>query len=364
MTARVLGVSAVLAAVAAAGLGGYLAGQPSPVTAPVQQVPSTASAPSTPAPRPAAVTETEGVVAPASTSKPAAGAAASNAATVPVERPSATVSAKGRTASAARPSTTTPAPKPAVRTPEPVREPGSTARGDVRASQPAPAVVARDETPRPAVPEPVVNETPATEPTRDARPTDERPAAVVEPPPPPTPRIEEYTVPADSVIGLQLDDTVSTETARVEQRVEAHVARDVRVNGAIVIPAGSRAHGQVTVVENGGKFRERARLGVRFHTLVLGDGDSVPIQTDTIYREGDAVGQRSAARIGGSAVGGAIIGAIFGGGKGAAIGAAAGASAGTAATMAAQKSQVTLHAGSTVTVRLTSPTTVTVEREN
>ena len=71
------------------------------------------------------------------------------------------------------------------------------------------------------------------------------------------------------------------------------------------------------------------------------------------------MGQRSAARIGGSAVGGAIIGAIFGGGKGAAIGAAAGAGAGTAATMATQKSQATLHAGSTVTVRLTNPTTVT-----
>jgi hypothetical protein len=226
-------------------------------------------------------------------------------------------------------------------------------------------VADRDESPRPASPESAAHDSvaPTPDPARDAKPVDERPA-VLETPPPPVPRIEEFVVPADSVIGLQLDDTVSTETARVEQRIQAHVTRDVRVNGIVVIPANSKAQGQVTLVEPGGKFRERAKLGIRFHTLVLADGSSVPIQTDAIYREGDEVGQRSAARIGGSAVGGAIIGAIFGGGKGAAIGAAAGAGAGTAATMATQKSQVTLHTGSTVTVRLTNPTTVSVEREN
>jgi hypothetical protein len=224
--------------------------------------------------------------------------------------------------------------------------------------------MAKDEPARPAGPEPAREAPVAPEPPREARAGDERAASVVEPPPPPSPRIEEFVVPADSVIGLQLDDTVSTESARVEQRVEAHVTRDVRINGTIVIAAGSRAQGQVTLVEPGGKFRERARLGIRFHTLVLADGGEVPIQTDAIFRDGDAMGQRSAARIGGSAVGGAIIGAIFGGGKGAAIGAAAGAGAGTAATMGGQKSQVTLHAGSTVTVRLTNPATITVERED
>jgi hypothetical protein len=200
------------------------------------------------------------------------------------------------------------------------------------------------------------------EPVQETKPADDR--AAVSNPVPPAPRLEEFIVPADSVIGLQLEDTISSETARVEQRVQARVTRDVHVNGTVVIPANSRAEGQVTLVEPGGKFRERARLGVRFHTLVLADGSSVPIQTDVIYREGDAVAGRSAARIGGSAVGGAIIGAIFGGGKGAAIGAAAGAGAGTAATMATQKSQATLTSGSTVTVRLTDPATVTVQRED
>ena len=43
------------------------------------------------------------------------------------------------------------------------------------------------------------------------------------------------------------------------------------------------------------------------------------------------------------------------------FGAAAGAGAGTAATVAAPRSQATLPAGSTVTVRLTGPATITIE---
>jgi hypothetical protein len=42
-----------------------------------------------------------------------------------------------------------------------------------------------------------------------------------------------------------------------------------------------------------------------------------PINTETIYREGESPARESAAKIGGAAVGGAVLGAIFGGKKGA-----------------------------------------------
>jgi hypothetical protein len=174
----------------------------------------------------------------------------------------------------------------------------------------------------------------------------------------------EYTLDSGSVMGLQIENTVSSATARLEERVEARVTRDVRVGGEVAVPAGSRLRGEVTLVEAGGKFKERARLGIRFHTIVLADGTTVPINTETIFREGDAMSGRTAAKIGGAAVGGAIIGAILGGGKGAAIGGAAGAGAGTAATAAGPRSEATLQAGSTVTVRLSQPATVRVEKDN
>ena len=49
-----------------------------------------------------------------------------------------------------------------------------------------------------------------------------------------------------------------------QDRVEARVTRDVRVHDTVAIPAGTRALGSVVSVERGGKFRERARLGIRF----------------------------------------------------------------------------------------------------
>ncbi len=77
-----------------------------------------------------------------------------------------------------------------------------------------------------------------------------------------------------SVMGLQIENTVSSATAKLEDRVDARVTRDVRVGGETAVPAGSRLRGEVTLVEEGSKFRGSARLGIRFHTLVLEDGSS------------------------------------------------------------------------------------------
>ena len=183
-----------------------------------------------------------------------------------------------------------------------------------------------------------------------------------ETPLPPARFYEDLTVPASSVIGLQIDSSVSSERARLEDRVEARVLRDVLVDGRTAIPAGSRAVGAVTLVERGGKMKERARLGVRFHTIVLADGMQVPVRTDTIFREGESPTGESARKIGGAAAGGAILGAIIGGKKGAVIGGATGAAGGTAVVFAGDRNAATLQAGAVVTVRLAEPLTVEVER--
>jgi len=179
---------------------------------------------------------------------------------------------------------------------------------------------------------------------------------------PPRPSFEELVIPRDSVIGLQTENRISSETAQVEDRVDARVTRDVRVSNRVAIPAGSRVVGTVTQVERGGKFKEQARLGIRFNSILLPDGTKLPISTETIVRLGEAPGNGTAAKIGGGTVGGAIIGAILGGAKGAAIGATAGAGAGTAAVTAGQRSTVVLPAGTPLSPRILSPVTVTLDR--
>jgi hypothetical protein len=198
---------------------------------------------------------------------------------------------------------------------------------------------------------------PAVEPER--APLEVEPEA---PPAPAAPEVIELVIPADAVVGLQIERTITSETARVEDRVEARVTRDVRVGDRVAIPSGSVVQGSVMEVERGGKVKERARLGIRFHTVVLADGSRLNIKTDSVVREGASPANESAAKIGGAAVGGAILGAILGGGKGAVIGGTVGAAGGTAATMAGGRNPAVLPAGTTVSVRVQQPVTVSVEK--
>lgn len=275
----------------------------------------------------------------------------------------------------------------------------SIATAPAAAVQPAPFVAA-EPTPAPSRPENVVRRAPA--PVRSTPPASQRartspnsggssasssptyvpPSAPVDPPvtaaieplenttvgrgpvaqEPARKTYDELVIPADSVIGLQVENTVTSERAKVEDQVRARVTRDVRVREQVAIPAGARAEGSVTLVERGGRLKDQARLGIRFHTLVLADGTRLPINTETIYREGDSPARESAAKIGGGAVGGAVLGAIFGGKKGAIVGSTVGAAGGGAVVAASQPSAATLPQGSTVTVRMGSPATVTVEK--
>ena len=218
----------------------------------------------------------------------------------------------------------------------------------IRPVAPAPAPL-----PTATAPEPILAPLPRTETVEHV--------AQDAPPAPPQHTFDELVVSTDSVIGLQSDTTVTSERARVEDRVEGRVTRDVRVGDRVAIPAGARAIGYVTQVERGGKFKEQAKLAIRFQTIVLADGTRLPISTPPVEREGDGKANSTAAKMGGGAVAGTILGAILGGGKGAAIGAAAGAGGGAAAVEAGDRSVATLRAGEPITIRLLSPVTVTTE---
>jgi len=190
----------------------------------------------------------------------------------------------------------------------------------------------------------------------------QEPSALPEAPPRSPVRYDELVVSADSVIGLQSETTVSSDRARVEDRVEARVTRDVKVGNRVAIPAGARALGTVSQVEHGGKFKERGRIAIRFQSVVLADGTRLQISTDAVIREGSSPGNDTARKMGGTAVAGTILGAIIGGGKGAAIGGMAGAGAGAGIVAAGDHSVATLHAGEPMTIRLLSPVTVVSER--
>jgi hypothetical protein len=194
------------------------------------------------------------------------------------------------------------------------------------------------------------NETPWNEPM---------PAPVYEAP---KVQLEQLTVEPDSVIGIRLDSAVASETARVEDRVTARVSRDVTVDGHTAVSSGARLEGVIVSIERGGRFKDRARVGLRFQSLVLADGTRLPIETETIFRESESPAAPAAAKVGATAAIGGILGAMLGGGKGAAIGTAVGAGGGSAAVRAGAPANAVLPAGTPLTVRLTAPLTITIQR--
>lgn len=237
--------------------------------------------------------------------------------------------------------------KPAVERPNPVATPS-----------PEPAVI-------PAVPPPAIEPpaaTPVPTPVEQPRYTPDpvpTPTAAQEPP---KVEFEGFTVARHSVIGIRLDGPVSTRTARVEDRVTATVSRDVTVGGRTAIAAGVRLEGTVVLVERGGRFKNRPRLGLKFDRLILADGTRVSLDTDTIYREGDSPTADATAKVGTGAVAGAILGAVIGGKKGAAIGGVAGAAGGVATVMRGEQGEASLPAGAPLTVRLTEDVAILINR--
>lgn len=173
---------------------------------------------------------------------------------------------------------------------------------------------------------------------------------------------EDVEIARESVIGIRIETPISTEHSKVEDSVSARIARDVNVEGRTIIPAGTQVLGHVTVVERGGRVRERARLGVRFTTLVFADRTRVAIDTPAIFREGEAKTGEASAKIGASAVIGGILGGIVGGKRGAAIGGTAGAAGGTAVVMSGDRSEASLATGTTLTLRLAEPLVIRLER--
>jgi hypothetical protein len=148
-----------------------------------------------------------------------------------------------------------------------------------------------------------------------------------------------YTVYANEVMRVRLNDELNSETSHVGDTFTATLVDPVYSrNGVILAPQGSTIVGRVTNVQRAQKKGKPATMDVTFISLKLPNGyrhsmngsltdlSESSAKSDT---EGTVSGHKTSHRkakfIGGGAAGGAVIGAIAGGGKGLAIGAGVGA---------------------------------------
>lgn len=165
------------------------------------------------------------------------------------------------------------------------------------------------------------------------------------------------TIPTGTPIPVVTDQTISSKDAKLGQTVTGTIAKDVIVDGKVVIPKGSAAKLSVSSVQASGRLSTPAKLYLRLRTVTV-KGKAYTFASSSAGRTEKGKGKRDTGFIGGGAAGGAVIGALAGGGKGAAIGAAAGAGAGTAGAAATGKKEVEFPAESRLTFTTRAPVTV------
>jgi hypothetical protein len=172
---------------------------------------------------------------------------------------------------------------------------------------------------------------PPPPPPQEGRPTLRRESNVMRPEPPPPPAAprspQNFVLPAGTNLVIRMIEGVDSETAKVGQTFAASLDEQVLVDGSPVIPRGADIVVKLVDAKESGKLTGRAELTLDLVSISV-NGKMVDINTQTVNRESDSRGQKTAKTAGGTAAVGAIIGAIAGGGKGAAIGAAAGGAAG------------------------------------
>lgn len=155
-------------------------------------------------------------------------------------------------------------------------------------------------------------------------------------------------VPTGTEIDVRLQTALSSKTNQVEDRFEATTVVDLRQDGRVLIPAGSRVRGVVTAVDDAGRIERKGRLSLSFDQITL-NGRTYPIR-GTVTEALEAGGYKDDAdKIGTGAAVGGIIGGILGGLKGALAGILIGGGGVVAAT---EGQNVELAPGTVLRMRL------------
>ncbi|HEU5412052.1 MAG TPA: hypothetical protein VFU57_13625 [Candidatus Acidoferrales bacterium] len=89
------------------------------------------------------------------------------------------------------------------------------------------------------------------------------------------------TIPANTNLLVRLDDSVSSQSAKRNQRVKASVAKDLTINGDVLVPKGAPAAVFVSSVHAGGDASKPAVLTLRLDAVTVG-GRAYPISADHV----------------------------------------------------------------------------------
>lgn len=167
------------------------------------------------------------------------------------------------------------------------------------------------------------------------------------------------TLPEGTRFEVRLDEALSSKTARREDRLMASVATPVRVDGRVVLPAGTRVRGLVDDVQEAERPARSGRLDLVFDRIDLADGEEILLHSRVVSIEEGLDAGDTAKKAGIGAILGGVLGSIIGGKKGALAGIVIGGAGGVVGTSG---QEVTLPAGTILSLRLEKQVVVVARR--
>jgi hypothetical protein len=197
---------------------------------------------------------------------------------------------------------------------------------------------------------------------------------------PPAPPGSTLMLPAETTIPLRLMNTINSRTTQAGQALYCETIFPITVGNRIVIPRGSSIKGSITKVVRPGRGRgKKAQIGLRFESLVLPNGVTLPLratlsgfggigkegfQPKESKIEGASSKGEDVGKVAGTTITGAELGSIVGAaegsvGKGLGIGSLAGAGGGLVWIMASRGKEIVLPSGTNFELQLSAPLTFT-----
>jgi hypothetical protein len=161
-------------------------------------------------------------------------------------------------------------------------------------------------------------------------------------------------IPRGASLRVRIDEEMDTRRNRAGDHFEGTLYAPVVVNGATVLPTGTRFRGHLIAAKPSGRLKGRAVLGLALDSFQW-NGRQYAVHTSSTYRESGGHKKHDAAYVGGSAGVGAAVGGIAGGGVGAAVGALAGSGVGVAGAAFTGRKQVAIPAEAPLTFTLRVP---------